>query len=1101
MRRSNLQRNIQARADANLASVASRWQPFIEDFIRRYNIQDPRILEILRGEGMRRTMAEPTVRFGNTDPNEPKLLDYLSRFGWQPGQQPQAPAAQPISNIPGLNQINNQPAPVNPQAQQNVPGVGTPQSPSKDIIKQAVNEHPRLPGESDDAYRKRLEDLIGRGTRGPVTPQENERQAINPNKQEVQDPRAIRQALINRIVNQIPKKYDVGETNEEYADRIRPSITDAFKKAFGMQYNNFMMDWGGMGEGYRGPITPEEIAIAEQQPDVQRRLAWQHQQRIDRLQREANEALNRQAERQKQHEKVGSTTKPSEHEGFGPHHNRPTVSEGKKEPDITPVAANNVNNNNNPANTAPTANTNRPDINTAFKNARDEVFKNNPIKKGQSQLDWQKKVRPLLDAAEKKVADEYKYSTPTSNANTPNERPVNPNPDQEPTGGTATQRAHAEIEDNAKRMEALLGQIQRTGRRATPNELTQIHDLYDKSNRASILTRDPNFIAANKQRFDRIKEEYNTQSNLLNKPPLWDFGINNPREGEAVNERRAIERENELNPASDEPAVQADDEGFKIRQIPIMTRDQMDLAKSLSPIISQSLQAASQPINYYPQQQQQANTALGNILQKIQAGDFGGAQRELTLGGGAAQLTQAANIPGLQALQPPQNLNPQQQAQFNQLFGNAQPGTAAAPGAQPQAQAPAAQPYTAGEIAGAVKDLNRMLDRAYNRGGMENGGESRSFTPDELERFQNIYARVLATNPNGLEEIHGLEEIQRFFTEMNPNIPIVPQRPPQQQPAQPQQQPQYQPGPQGFTLPGTQQAFPAAGPGGHVGERPAGDILGRLDQALNQGRAGVAGAKNIKAGAQQFGGAAKGFFPAVAEQLKAGKYGNALDVAMRQGQEGFAGLNKIFGGTREAVGAGQNIYNLGTGQPMNAVPGQPGAPGGAPVPPGGGGGQPGGQPGQPYQQYGHPLPYTAANEMNRFYSQTIPTLAERFTSLGGGQRSAAFQGSLGQAGGQFGLGLQALAEQNVPNQLAAQQQMYNQASAERAYAQNQQQRSIEHQQFEREYQRTHGGALIPYALQQRTTQGIVPAQANVFPAIAQTVGNLAGGFARGFGGG
>jgi hypothetical protein len=34
----------------------------------------------------------------------------------------------------------------------------------------------------------------------------------------------------------------------------------------------------------------------------------------------------------------------------------------------------------------------------------------------------------------------------------------------------------------------------------------------------------------------------------------------------------------------------------------------------------------------------------------------------------------------------------------------------------------------------------------------------------------------------------------------------------------------------------------------------------------------------------------------------------------------------------------------------------------------------------------------------QFYSDTIPSLAERFTAMGGGQRSSAFQGALGQAG-------------------------------------------------------------------------------------------------------
>ena len=36
--------------------------------------------------------------------------------------------------------------------------------------------------------------------------------------------------------------------------------------------------------------------------------------------------------------------------------------------------------------------------------------------------------------------------------------------------------------------------------------------------------------------------------------------------------------------------------------------------------------------------------------------------------------------------------------------------------------------------------------------------------------------------------------------------------------------------------------------------------------------------------------------------------------------------------------------------------------------------------------------------MTQFNTQTVPSLAERFTSLGGGQRSSAFQGALGQAG-------------------------------------------------------------------------------------------------------
>lgn len=52
-------------------------------------------------------------------------------------------------------------------------------------------------------------------------------------------------------------------------------------------------------------------------------------------------------------------------------------------------------------------------------------------------------------------------------------------------------------------------------------------------------------------------------------------------------------------------------------------------------------------------------------------------------------------------------------------------------------------------------------------------------------------------------------------------------------------------------------------------------------------------------------------------------------------------------------------------------------------------------------------------ELERFYTQTIPSLAERFTAMGGGQRSSAFQGALANAGRFLG------------NDLAAQQQQYN----------------------------------------------------------------------------
>ncbi len=57
--------------------------------------------------------------------------------------------------------------------------------------------------------------------------------------------------------------------------------------------------------------------------------------------------------------------------------------------------------------------------------------------------------------------------------------------------------------------------------------------------------------------------------------------------------------------------------------------------------------------------------------------------------------------------------------------------------------------------------------------------------------------------------------------------------------------------------------------------------------------------------------------------------------------------------------------------------------------------QPGMQNAQQYQQAFAPI---AQNARQNFYTSTIPSLAERFTALGGGQNSSAFQGALGQAG-------------------------------------------------------------------------------------------------------
>jgi hypothetical protein len=65
----------------------------------------------------------------------------------------------------------------------------------------------------------------------------------------------------------------------------------------------------------------------------------------------------------------------------------------------------------------------------------------------------------------------------------------------------------------------------------------------------------------------------------------------------------------------------------------------------------------------------------------------------------------------------------------------------------------------------------------------------------------------------------------------------------------------------------------------------------------------------------------------------------------------------------------------------------------------------------------------AQQARTQFQTQTIPGLAERFTAMGGGQRSSAFQGALGRAGAGLEEGLAALqskyglAQQGQNNQL------------------------------------------------------------------------------------
>lgn len=171
---------------------------------------------------------------------------------------------------------------------------------------------------------------------------------------------------------------------------------------------------------------------------------------------------------------------------------------------------------------------------------------------------------------------------------------------------------------------------------------------------------------------------------------------------------------------------------------------------------------------------------------------------------------------------------------------------------------------------------------------------------------------------------------------------------------------------------------------------------------------------------------------------------------------------------------------------------------------GGGGGapQPGGFGGAPtpFQQvtgvpntYGHPMPYTAANEVRRFHQDIVPGLAERFTALGGGQRSSAFQGALGQAGVGLGLGLGALGEQQ---QLSQNQQLFNQQMAQREFEENNQRWRTNTELQDSQWRAAHGLPLLQAALSPQSSTTVLPAQSGVVPGLVHAVGGGLGMLAK-----
>jgi hypothetical protein len=94
----------------------------------------------------------------------------------------------------------------------------------------------------------------------------------------------------------------------------------------------------------------------------------------------------------------------------------------------------------------------------------------------------------------------------------------------------------------------------------------------------------------------------------------------------------------------------------------------------------------------------------------------------------------------------------------------------------------------------------------------------------------------------------------------------------------------------------------------------------------------------------------------------------------------------------------------------------------------------------------------ANQQLEQFYTQTVPSLAERFTSMGGGQRSSAFQGVLANAG------------RYLHNDLAAQNQQFGQQN------------------------RSNYTNLLNFGLTPRFQTALNPGGAGLLPGIVNTAG-------------
>lgn len=1085
MRRGNLQRNIQQRADANLIMVANRWQPFIEEFIRRYNIQDPRILENLRGEWTRRAMAEPTVRFGNTDPNEPKLLDYLNRFGWQPGQ-PQQP--QPAQQ-PGIS----------PAAQ-----AGIKAHPQR---KQTSNWQPQPPTPAQPVQPSGLA-AINQGQ--PVQPQPQQPAPAQPAAAQPQQGNA-RQEAINALVRSEARRIYAGESPEEYADRLRPGPGAALRQLFGGGENRLLNQWGGLPEGQRGPITPEEIAIAEQQPLVRERIAGQNERRMAELQREREAAAQRQAQAAAQ-QPAAAQPEPFNFEGLG------IEADINKGPESKRSALSNMTD----------------EQKAKIKKAAQEIRQNNPRRPNETLDEYKIRTKPLMDqAAQNILHPQQPAALPAerplninNNADPRNNAPVQPNmpapqPAPEPQGPVQVNPRGAFLVD---RMSALLGQGRRANRRFTPTEMKQISDLYADAQQEF----GGNIPANLQQPLERIRRDFNAQAMLLNLPGL----------GQAAQISQAQSPAAQLNVPTDAQgnvdmkAYQTQFPQFFNQNGGLITEDKLKL--------SGNTQAKADQLNLYKKIRSDINQVRfandqgelgypvlydkkGNLRFPRRQDEKAFNKRQDEIYRASADYRNTVLPEGLvseqAAQQYAQPLNPEDLA--NQPY-TVQQGNALNPAAvqrsqtttirqEPEIKVAATTPPAQGgtqpvaTVGGQQPSGQVIQDRPHGKevwvGGKTTLHQIPMYTPEQLRHqeearnmgmeflrrgfqplvgqdqqqvqantaLQSILGRLANNDPQGAQQeltlaggpgnilgvLHNQpgaqipEQAQQYFSGIQPQQPQM-GLPTSQMPMGNIPLPgAYQPGPQGFVAPGLQPQQ-----GGLAGLANTAANVGRAYQQAGGGLRGVLnaiqmGAQGVAHGAQTAGQAAA--IPGQVQQAYQQQGGGLRGVlnAVQQGAQGVANLGQGQGGAWPYGPA----YGMG---------------------------------------YPHPMPFTAANELNRFYGQTVPTLAERFTALGGGQRSAAFQGALGGAGRELGLGLAAQGEQqNQFNQqlgLQQQNQMFNQQQAQREFAENQRRYQQQQQMQGRQFDVNSGLQYLQHGVNPQVQPAIIPGSAGILPGMVNVAG-------------